>query len=85
MFKDINSIEEIEEIIDNDDDIDYEPYKKLGDEYAELYFKNKYIDNITEKHIAKIIKEFLNSKLSYGLFSNGYCYNIKDKSISYII
>jgi len=80
MFKDINSIEEI---IDNDD-IDYEPYKKLGDKYAELYFKNKYIDNITEKHIAKIINEFLNSKFSYGLFSNNYKES-KNKKNLYII
>jgi hypothetical protein len=87
MFRDINSIEEIEEIIDNDDDIDYEPYKTLGGEYAELYFNTNYIkmDNITEKYIAEIINEFLNSKLSYGLFSNGCYYNIKDKSIPYII
>jgi len=82
MFGDINSIEEF---IDNDDYIDYEPHKKLGDEYAGFYFKNKHIDNITERDITKIIKEFLDSKLSYGLFSNGYCYNIKDKSIPYII
>jgi len=80
MFKDINSIEEI---IDNDD-IDYEPYKKLGDKYAELYFKNKYIDNITEKHIAKIINEFLNSKFSYGLFFNNYKES-KNKKNLYII
>ena len=82
MFGDMSLVEEF---IDNNDDIDYEAHKKLGDEYAELYFKNKYIDNITEKSIAKIINEFLNSKLSYGLFSNGYCYNIKDKFIPYII
>ena len=74
----------VEEFIDNDDDIDYEPYKKLGDEYAELYFKNKYIDNITEKGIAEIINEFLNSKLSYGLFTD-ISYNIKYKSFLYII
>jgi len=85
LIKMFGNISLVEEFIDNDDDIDYEPYKKLGEEYAELYFKNKYIDNITEKYIAKIIKEFLNSKLSYGIFSNGYCYNIKDKSIPYII
>jgi len=83
MFRDIDSIEEI---IDNDDDIDYEPYKKLGDEYAELYFNTNYIkmDNITEKSIAKIINEFLNSKLSYGLFIDT-SYNIKYKSFPYII
>ena len=63
----------------------YEYYKNLGEEYAELYFKNKYINNITENHVAEIINGFLNSKLSYGLFSNGYFYNIKDKSIQYII
>ena len=63
----------------------YEYYKNLGEEYAELYFKNKYIRNITENHVAEIINGFLNSKLSYGLFSNGYFYNIKDKSIQYII
>jgi len=83
MFRDINSIEEI---IDNDDDIDYEPYEKLGGEYAELYFNTNYIkmDNITEKSIAKIINEFLNSKLSYGLFIDT-SYNIKYKSFPYII
>jgi len=81
MFGDIRLVEEF---IDNNDDIDYEPYETLGEKYAELYFKNKYIDNITEKYIAKIINEFLNSKLSYGLFSNVY-YNIKGKSIPYII
>ena len=83
MFRDIDSIEEI---IDNDDDIDYEPYKKLGDEYAELYFNINYVkmDNITEKSIAKIINEFLNSKLSYGLFIDT-SYNIKYKSFPYII
>ena len=84
MFRDINSIEEI---IDNDDDdIDYEPYKKLGGEYAELYFNTNYIkmDNITEKSIAEIINEFLNSKLSYGLFTD-ISYNIKYKSFLYII
>ena len=83
MFRDINSIEEI---IDNDDDIDYEPYEKLGGEYAELYFNTNYIkmDNITEKSIAKIINEFLNSKLSYGLFMD-ISHNIKYKSFLYII
>jgi len=83
MFRDIDSIEEI---IDNDDDIDYEPYKKLGDEYAELYFNINYVkmDNITEKNIAEIINEFLNSKLSYGLFIDT-SYNIKYKSFPYII
>jgi len=35
--------------------------------------------------VAEIINGFLNSKLSYGLFSNGYFYKIKDKSIQYII
>jgi hypothetical protein len=76
----------VEEFIDNDDDIDYEPYKKLGDEYAELYFTINYIkiNNITEKSIAKIINEFLNSKLSYGLFMD-ISYNIKYKSFLYII
>jgi hypothetical protein len=39
MFKDINSIEEIGEIIDNDDDIDYEPYKKLGDNMRNYILK----------------------------------------------
>jgi len=63
----------------------YEYYKNLGEEYAELHFKNKYIDNITENHVAEIINGFLNSKLSYGLFSNGYFYSIKDKPIPYII
>jgi len=87
MFRNINSIEEIEEIIDNDDDIDYEPYKKLGEEYAGFYFNTNYIkmDNITEKNISEIINEFLNSKLSYGIFSNGYCYNIKGRPVPYII
>jgi len=83
ISKDIDSIDEK---IDNDDDIDYEPYEKLGGEYAELYFNINYIkmDNITEKSIAKIINEFLNSKLSYGLFTD-ISYNIKYKSFLYII
>jgi hypothetical protein len=83
ISEDINSIDEI---IDNDDDIDYEPYEKLGGKYAELYFNTNYIkmDNITEKNIAKIINEFLNSKLSYGLFMDT-SYNIKYKSFLYII
>jgi len=83
ISKDINSIDEK---IDNNDDIDYEPYKKLGGEYAELYFNTNYtkMDNITEKNIAKIINEFLNSKLSYGLFTD-ISYNIKYKSFLYII
>jgi hypothetical protein len=82
IFRDINSIEEK---IDKIDDIDYEPYENLGKEYAELYFNTNYsIDNITEKDIAKIINDFLNSKLSYGLFMD-ISYNIKYKSFLYII
>jgi disulfide oxidoreductase YuzD len=57
----------------------------LGEKYAELYFTINYIkiSNITKENIAKIINEFLNSKLSYGLFK--YYNNIKDKPIPYIV
>ena len=78
LVKYFGSLDKFEEFVDdNDEDGVYEFYENLGKEYArEILFINygKLIYNIKRKrkYIIKAISEFLDSKLGWSLFPNGY-------------